>query len=400
MADCCGAKRCTCTLVAGPGVEIDGGGSTTNPYVISAPGGSSGTPTVIQAGDTPTVDTTVTGSGTTADPVIVSSVVRLDATPPAGGANLIQSGPDGLFIECDQVRDCFAAGEGIAYDPATGEIAARPSTDAGNTLGIGSDGGLFAPGGSGGTPTIIQAGDTPTVDTTVTGAGTAADPVIVSSTVRLDTTPPGGGANLIQAGPDGLYAELETGCGLTGDGSSGAPLGVLPSAQWPDLYTCPIDTAAGNVFCDPATGELRTDPPFWTAFEGDQANTLLATPIPVPTTPSEVIDTISITITNPDTCRPAMGFLFREVDLDFQLPPNSGGMSGIDGDDMNYFGNTGSGTIFNTHSQDNKITVLTLGPGETRTITMNVEAGRGSGGATITRIQKSLRAWVFSNRHN
>jgi hypothetical protein len=31
---------------------------------------------------------------------------------------------------------------------------------------------------------------------------------------------------------------------------------------------------------------------------------------------------------------------------------------------------------------------------------MNVEAGRGTGGATITRIQKSIRAWTWSNRFN
>lgn len=82
------------------------------------------------------------------------------------------------------------------------------------------------------------------------------------------------------------------------------------------------------------------------------------------------------------------------------LPPGSGAMAGIDGDDMNYLGNQGNATIFNTHSQDNKLSVFTLDPGATRTITMNVEAGRGSGGATITKIQKSIRAWVWSNQFN
>ncbi|MFE2424620.1 hypothetical protein [Streptomyces hokutonensis] len=186
-----------------------------------------------------------------------------------------------------------------------------------------------------------------------------------------------------------------TGCGLTGDGTDSAPL-AAHVGTWP--YACDLDATAGGVYCDPATGELRTDPPYWADFQGDQLTTALSTPRPVPAAASEVIDTISIDITNPDPCRRGLGLLFREVDLDFVLPPGSGAMAGIDGDDMNYLANQGNATIFATHSQDNKITAFTLNPGETRTITMNVEAGRGSGGATITRIQKSLRAWVWSNQ--
>ncbi|MEV3913018.1 hypothetical protein [Streptomyces canus] len=188
-----------------------------------------------------------------------------------------------------------------------------------------------------------------------------------------------------------------TGCGLTGDGTAAAPL-AAHVGTWP--YACDLDTVAGSVYCDPATDELRADPPYWADFQGNQATTLLSTPLRVPAAEQAVIDTVSVDITNPDLCRRAIGLLFREVDLDFVLPPNSGAMAGIDGDDMNYFGNQGNGTIFNTHSQDNKLSVFTLNPGETRTITMNVEAGRGSGGATITKIQKSIRAWVWSNQFN
>jgi hypothetical protein len=184
-----------------------------------------------------------------------------------------------------------------------------------------------------------------------------------------------------------------TGCGLTGDGSAGSPLAASVEA-WP--YACDLAANAGDVYCDPATGELRTDPPLRYDYFNHAINQLQATPIPVPTGMDATVATISLTITNPDPCRPAHGILFREVDVDFVLPPNSGAMAGLDGDDMNYFGNQGSGTVFNTHSQDNKITDLDLAPGETRTITMNIESGRGSGGATITRIQATLRAWIWS----
>ncbi|WP_019061676.1 hypothetical protein [Streptomyces prunicolor] len=220
---------------------------------------------------------------------------------------------------------------------------------------------------------VVTAG----ANTTVTGAGSTSNPYVVSA-----TAPP---------------ANVVTGCGLTGSGSATSPLAAKVAA-WP--FTCDITDNGSGIYCDPTTGELRADPAYWADFQGDQANTALATPMPVPTAAQQTIDTISIDVTNPDPCRRGLGLLFREVDLDFVLPPNSGAMAGIDGDDMNYFGNQGSGTIINTHSQDNKITAFTLNPGETRTITMSIETGRGSGGATITRIQKSLRAYVWSNRFN
>lgn len=63
MACCGGSRRCTCTIVAGPGTSVDGGGSTTDPYIIS-------------------------------------------------GAT------------CEQMRQCLSAGPGVSYDPATGVIGA------------------------------------------------------------------------------------------------------------------------------------------------------------------------------------------------------------------------------------------------------------------------------------
>jgi hypothetical protein len=283
MADCCGAKRCTCTLVAGPGVEIDGGGSTTNPYVISAPGGGSGTPTVIQAGDTPTVDTTITGTGTTADPVVVSSTVRLDATPP------------------------------------------------------------------------------------------------------------GGGTNLIQAGPEGLYAELDTACGLTGDGTTTAPLAAAVGT-WP--YTgCTPDTYAGNVYCD-STGQLRSEPRPVTDFQQQVIDdTYPATP--VPTTAEAEIEVRDFTITNPDPCRPAFVVYEMELDVDFDIPPGGGAMAALGDDDMYYFENTGTTTMNKVHAQGCKVFNRTIPPGGTLSLPFSVRMGRGSGGATFDRIQTAQRCFIF-----
>lgn len=59
MSNCCGnSRRCTCTVVAGGGVTVDGNGSTTSPYTVSA------TPPVTGCG--------LTGSGTDASPLVVA----------------------------------------------------------------------------------------------------------------------------------------------------------------------------------------------------------------------------------------------------------------------------------------------------------------------------------------
>ncbi|MFF4146884.1 hypothetical protein ACFY0A_37415 [Streptomyces sp. NPDC001698] len=342
MAKCCTSPGCKCTVTAGPGVTVDGNGSPSRPYIVSAEGGGTtalavtdsetinfdltgtGTPgdpyeitgsvildpappgggsnllnegpdglfvecadvrtcfsatdgatydpatgeigakvstdagnqttiggdgglytpassTAVEAKDSPTVDVTVSGTGAVGDPYEVSAAVILDPAPPGGGTNLIGEGPDGLYVECADVRQCFSAGDGAAYDPATGEIAARPSTDAGNTIAFGADGGLYSAGGEGGAPSVVTAGDTNTADNTVSGTGSAADPYVVTTDVILDPAPPGGGSNLAKAGPDGLYVECA------------------------DVRQC--FSAGDGAAYDPATGEIRV------RISGDAGNT-------------------------------------------------------------------------------------------------------------------------------
>ncbi|MEU0947620.1 hypothetical protein ABZ379_33710 [Streptomyces canus] len=443
MSDCgCSSRRCTCTVTAGPGVTVDGNGSTSTPYVISA---GAGVPTAISAADTPTVDTTVTGSGSAADPYEVSAAVILDPAPPGGGTNLVHAGPDGVYVECADVRGCLTAGDGIAYDPATGEIAARPSADAGNTVVFGSDGGLYAAGGGASTPTIVQAQDTPTVDTTVTGTGTPADPYEVSAAVILDPTPPGGGINLVHAGPDGVYVECadvrgclsagvgidydaatgsiaaegtvveagtgvtvtgtgtpadpyevstappETGCGLTGDGSTAAPLTAAVTA-WP--YPCDVDANAGGVYCD-SSGQLRSEPRGQVTFQQDQ-QVLNVADLTVPAPQDTEIATHTITVANPDACRPAFVMMEGEVDADFNLPAGAGAALGIATDEMSYLRNSGSSAILDTHVQGTKVVNGgTIAPGGTLTFTLSIRMGKGSGGATYNRVQSYLRAFIF-----
>ena len=300
---CVGSDSCACFVVAGTGTTVTGSGAVGDPYTVSAsvacadvrgcisagdgvtydsvtgviaaqistdagntttiggdgglftPGGGS---TVVQAADTPSVDTTVTGTGTAGDPYVVSADVVVDATPPGGGTNLLHSNADGLYVECADVRTCFTEGDGIDYDPVTGVIAARLSADAGNTTTIGGDGGLFTPGGG---STVVQAADTPSVDTTVAGTGTAGDPYVVSSAVILDPVPPGGGANLLEVGPDGLYvecADVRT-CFTEGDGIDYDPVtGVIAARLSADAGNTTTIGGDGGLY-SAGTGVTVTD---------------------------------------------------------------------------------------------------------------------------------------------
>ncbi|GGQ50213.1 hypothetical protein GCM10010250_22270 [Streptomyces althioticus] len=319
--ECADVRGC---LVAGTGIAYDPGTGE-----ISATGGAA-EPLV-------TEDSTciaLTGDGTAGAPLTASPILN-----PAPG-NALTCGPDGLLVtpgavSCDDVRPCLSAGDGIAYDEDTGEISARPSTDAGNVLEIGSDGGLHVP------------------------------------------TP----------------AALATGCGLTGDGTEDAPLAVV-TGTWE--YDCAAEDAGTPVVCD-ANGDLRGMPEHSTYFEQftearDYAN------LPVPAGFDVVADTFTWSYTNPDPCRPVMVFMEREADVDFDLPAGAGAAAGQDTDEMNYIRNTGTTTILDYHVHGTKVYrhQVALAPGATANVSFPVTIGRGVGGATYNRIQVFLRAMMHT----
>ncbi|MFF5968275.1 hypothetical protein ACFY64_32035 [Streptomyces collinus] len=438
MANCCGATRCNCRVTAGPGVTVDGNGAPDTPYVISADGAA------LETADSNCI--ALTGDGTTGAPLTATPVID-----PAPG-NALSCGPDGLLVtpgavSCDDVRPCLSAGDGIAYDNTTGIISARPSTDAGNTLGFGTDGGLLVPAPA--DTTALEAADTTTVDSTVSGTGSVGDPFVVSAAVILDAAPPGGGTNLINSGPDGLYLECEqvrgcltagagityddttgtiaaddtvvqagtgvtvtgtgspadpyevsavppeTGCGLTGDGSTGTPLAASVAA-WP--YPCDIDAQAGGVYCD-SNGELRSEPRGSITYVQDQ-QVLDVADVAVPAALDTEVATHTLNVVNPDPCRPAFVIMEGEVDADFNLPAGAGAALGIATDEMSYLRNSGTTAILDTHIQGTKVVPGipgggTIPPGGSVPFTLSIRMGRGSGGATYNRVQSFLRAYII-----
>ena len=357
----CGGSRCTCQVVAGPGVTVTGNGSAGAPYVIESEAGSvtcdqvrpclSAGPgatydpatgvigaetTLVEAGD----NVTVTGTGAAGDPYVVAAeaadptVVQagdratVTGTGTAGDPYVVSADPP----SCEDVRPCLVAGDGIDYDAATGVVAARPSTDAGNGLGFGTDGGLLVP---------------------------AAEP-------------------------------LTAGCGLTGDGSAGAPLSAAVAA-WP--YACDLDANAGGVYCDSA-GQLRSEPRPLATFVQDQ-QVLNPANLVVPTPQDTVVAEHTLVIDNPDPCRPAFVMVEGEADADFNLPPGSGAALGITTDEMSYVANNGATTLLDVHVQGTKVVHTTIPAGGSINFTITITMGRGSGGATYNRVQSYLRAFVF-----
>jgi hypothetical protein len=236
---------------------------------------------------------------------------------------------------CAEVRGCISAGPGITFDSATGVIGADISSTPGNNLVVDANG-LFVPAGA---------------------------------------------------------ATVQRGCGLLGDGSGSAPLRVNVGT-WP--FACAITANGGDVYCDSSNGRLKTDPPFRARYREVAVNDVFSSNNAVPATEA-TIDTISVTMTNPDPCRDAFVIAWRQVDVEFQLPANGGAAaSGINGDEVNYLKNSGSQAIPSWHSQHSVQHNLVIPAGGTQTISLAVTADRGAAGATYTRVQATIRAWLFS----
>ncbi|MFF4755545.1 hypothetical protein ACWD5R_32040 [Streptomyces sp. NPDC002514] len=239
------------------------------------------------------------------------------------------------MVPCETVRGCFSAGPGIDLDPATGIIAADLSEQAGNNLTINQDGGLYVP----------------------TAGGT-----------------------------------VLTGCGLSGDGSASAPVTAATGA-WP--YPCEPDSVGGVVVCD-SDGILRGEPRGAVTF-ATSSDERTYPDVRIGSGSVAPVDTFTLTVTNPSTCRPALVIAEQEVDIFVVLPAGAGAATGFDGDEMWYMRNTGSSSMVGVHSQGTKVLSRgTVEPGASMAIQFSAAAGRGSDGAYYYRINALLRALLIA----
>lgn len=199
----CLESSCTCVLHPGAGIQITGDGTSGSPWVISAPVSAAG---ALLVEDTATLDLALAGQGTPANPYRVS------------GEPII--GP--LLGVADTASLALALqGAGSVADPyvLSGEISLA------NAI-------AFLDG---------------QIDWTVSGTGTVADPfVVVGRLACFNCDAPATPGDVLTAQPDGSWAAgppvttapglINTGAGLSGDGSVGNPLRV-DACTYADLRT-------------------------------------------------------------------------------------------------------------------------------------------------------------------
>lgn len=236
------------------------------------------------------------------------------------------------------VRSVLSANHGVSYNSATGNFTAHISTCAGNTLALGPDDGLC-----------------------------------------VTQTP----------------ATVTPGCGLSGTGTVADP---IKAVVVPWGFPCDITARSSNVYCNPATGELRAEPRARTYTSAAvQEHTPANLAVPAGGTVVS-IDTFTFTVTNPDTCRTMRLTTDTSLDIDATFPAGSTGGFALDGDRTWAYSNTGASTATNQHVQVSKSKDCgTAAPGASITVTVDVGGERGAGGATYNRIQ--VQQFFFWNQN-
>ena len=353
MACGCASGTCNCVVQGGTGVTVAGAGTPGNPYVISA--GAAG----LQANDTNSVDHTLTGTGTQADPWILVSDVKRD--PEAG--NILTIGPNGLDVSCEAVQDCVGAGfnDGLSYDDANNQFNARPSTDPGNTTIISpNDGGIFTP----------------------------------SSPVTLGCGLEFGAFGEIQADVADFATLTRRNCTDSADAPGTTPLAAG------------CETEGMPVYCDSTDGTLRTKPEKFTETalsQMNEAHVPTITALPFTTTP------IQIGATNPSDCYCMCGYVqFAEipavsgapgtvVEVVKEIDLGSGVFSLLSSQTMD---NRGRTALAAQNNRNVAVLQLCLDPGETAVVRFRVTYRRGpgdNGGAvSVTGTAREIR-FVGSN---
>ncbi|MFM9590692.1 hypothetical protein ACKI16_29320 [Streptomyces scabiei] len=212
-------------MTAGTGATVTGSGSIANPYVVSADNPDC---SVVRACISAT-------TGIAYDPV--TGVITADLSGDAG--NILTLGGDGgLYaaesaVDCADVRPCISATSGAAYNPATGVITADVSGTAGNQLVVDGDG-LYVP------PAAV---DCTAVRACLSGVN-GVTYVPATGVISADVSDTAGNQLVLDAG--GLY---------------------VPPLDCADVRPC--ISATGGAAYDPVTGVITAD------LSGDAGNQLV-----------------------------------------------------------------------------------------------------------------------------
>lgn len=248
----------------------------------------------------------------------------------------------------------------VTGDPTAGYTVSALSTGAGQVLTEGPDGGVFldcaavaacVPGGGG--STVV----TPGAGAYMTGNGDPATPYVVNAlsadvdNILIEGADGGVKLDCAAVAACGGGAAPVTGCGLSGTGTAADPL-VADVATWP--HACP-ESSGGDVFCDPATGQLKVDPPRQIASGSvpPEATVLASHTLACGGVEPVATRTAALVLNNPDPCR---SMTFRvdvggrmRVDVPVSLDANTWTINAIQRVQIN-----GGGFVFaenDTHNQ-------------------------------------------------
>jgi hypothetical protein len=238
MAGCCRSSGPPATIAglieAGDNVTVTGSGTAADPYIISS--AAEGIPPAITGLISAGTNVVLSGTGTTADPyVVVANATNLVTA----GANITRTGAGTVaspyvFAAVPTAANLVTAGSNVTRTGAG--TAASPYVFASNVTGL------------------VTAG----TNVTITGVGTVASPYVVASTlpargapVALTITAPTTGAANVRRNPD-TSMTLDGGVIITGAVAAGVdtPVATLPAGYMPgvatDLAGVGIGSATGN----------------------------------------------------------------------------------------------------------------------------------------------------------
>lgn len=267
----------------------------------------------IAAGD----NTTVSGAGTPVSPYIIDA-----------------------HTDCAEARACFSGSGTIDLDAGTGVISAILSAQVGNSMAIGSDGGLFV---------------SPSTNTVTTGPG------------------------------------------ALGSGTLGDPVRASVTA-WG--FPSTADAGGTNIYVD-STGRLRGEPPRRTYYvESSVTRNFTAPNLAVPAGIMANVDVpFTFNVTNTDTFRSMQVVAIREFDAKLVIPAAGAASAGVDTVETYRMMNTGTTTMTDVHAYSSRMVLETpnLAPGASILLSMQPMLGGGVGASRASQFNMAFRVLLLPN---
>lgn len=266
------------------------------------------------------------------------TIVGGDNTVVSGAGTPISPYSIDAHTDCAEARACFSGSGTIALNAGTGVISAILSAQVGNSMAIGSDGGLYV---------------SPSTNTVTTGAG-ALGTGTIGNPVRASVTTWG-----------------------------------FPSTA---------DAGGTNIYTD-STGRLRGEPGFRSYYlESLVTRNFVAPALAVPAGALVNVDVpFTFLVNNPDPYRNMLVVCHREFDAKLTIPAAGAASYGADGVELGRIQNTGGSTMTGVHAYASRMVQETslLVPGGSINLSMQPQLGGGAGATLASQFNMAFRVLLL-----